>query len=204
MYRTAQEIMPLRGTRSARKAGNIHFDSFSAIIKKYKITLSMENPMKYQFTFRNNAADMMQIFLYFTYHMFVGAVNIIFTLASLVLMIAKIRSGETMIALAAAVLMLYFPCIQPLIVYLRSRKSAAKQTDDTQLSFSDEEILIRVGEKSQTLTWAQILAVQKLPSGVFLRTGKGYGLDIPDRVLKEKREEFYQFALEKVRKEHAK
>lgn len=155
--------------------------------------------MRYQFTFRNTASDLLKISLYYTYRTFAGTVNLVFTAATAILMAVKLKSGEFGIAIAAGIAMLYFPLIQPLIIYLKSRKTAESCTEDTSLSFTDDRIYIAVGEKTQEMTWKEIPAVQKLPVGVLLYTGKSHGLMVPNRELKEKREEFYQFVLKNVR-----
>ncbi len=160
--------------------------------------------MRYQFTFRNTAADMLRISLIYTYRSLAGTVNIVFTLAAAVLMIVKLQAGEPLIGVLAAVAVLYFPCIQPVIIYRKCRKIVSRQTEDTKVSFAEDKVYIQVGAETQELQWSQIYAVQKLSGCVLLYTGKGHGLAVPNRALKDKREEFYHFALEQVQKEHKK
>ena len=151
--------------------------------------------MRYHFKYRNGVKEMWELAMIYQYSSLVGVVNVVFTFAMAVLAGASIVS---------AIGTIYFPLIQPLIVYVRCRKNAVKIQEDTELAFSEEHIYITVGEQHQTLTWKEIYAVRRFLNLTVLYTGRGHGLVIPGYAFQSKEESksFLEFAEASAVKAH--
>lgn len=163
--------------------------------------------MRYQFRFKNTAGNLLKMALYTTYTSFVGVINAVFMAAMGVLSIYSFRSfrgGAGIVWLIAGLVsvlaFLYFPMIQPVLIYRRMKKNLQKNTEETVMSFDEKQIYVKVGEKNESYSWEQIRSVGKFPWQLALYMNAQHGFVIPNEAMGEKKEEFYQFALGKVRK----
>lgn len=156
--------------------------------------------MRYQFTFRNTPGNLLGMALYATYTSFVGIINLVFMIAMGVLCFYCGRRGWRLQAVLAGLGALYFPLIQPLIIYQRMKRNLDKVQEDTRLSFSDSRIYVQVGEKNQEYSWDSVISVEKKPWQVAIYFGPKSGFVIPDSAMKDKKEEFFAFARERAGK----
>lgn len=153
--------------------------------------------MRFHFKYRNGVKEFWELAMIYLYSSLAGVVNVVFTFAMAVLTGASYGNHWKALMIIAAIGTIYFPIIQPIIIYVRSRKNAAKIQDDTDLGFSEEHIYITVGEQHQTLTWSDIYAVRRYLNLTILYTGRGHGLVLPSYAFKDKeeRDEFFSFAV---------
>jgi len=156
--------------------------------------------MRFQFKFKNGAKELWELSMIHQYTSMIGVVNVVFTVSMAVLLATSYKNSWWVLSLCVAIAMLYFPVIQPLIIYFRSRKNAEKITNETELSFTDNEIFITVADKHQTLTWKDIQGIKELPGMFILYTGRGHGLVIPDKSMGNDRKAFISFVKDKMPK----
>ncbi len=156
--------------------------------------------MKYQFRFRNTPGNMLLLTLYANYTSYIGVINLVFTASMAGLLYASIRQGWKGWAIAACVGVLYFPLIQPIILYLRMKRNLSAVTEDTVISFSDKNILVEVGEKSEMHRWKDLHSVKKTPFQAVLYLGTRSGIVIPNDAMGDKKEEFLQYAAKQTGK----
>lgn len=139
--------------------------------------------MNFHFTYRTTVRDLWSLSMFHIYGSLVGICNIVFSLAMLALM--YVYWGR--VALWQQALMLFafsvFTFQQPLLIYLKSKKAAAAITEDTDLLITDKEIYVRVGERSETLSWQQIKRLASKPGMLILYTDTVHGYLLPNRVL---------------------
>ena len=160
--------------------------------------------MRYHFKYRNGVKEMWELAMIYQYSSLVGVVNVVFTFAMAVLAGASYGNHWMGWLIVSAIGTIYFPLIQPLIIFARCRKNAVKIQEDTELAFSEEHIYITVGEQHQTLTWKEIYAVRRFLNLTVLYTGRGHGLVIPGYAFQSKEESksFLQFAEASAVKAH--
>lgn len=160
--------------------------------------------MCFHFKYRNGVKELWELSMIYQYSSMVGVVNVVFTFAMAVLAGASFGNHWTICMIFSAIGTIYFPLVQPLIVFFRCKKSAAKIENGTELAFSENEIYITVGEQHQTLGWKDIYAVRQYLNLTVLYTGRGHGLVIPGYAYqnKEERKSFLSFAAENTAKAH--
>ncbi len=161
--------------------------------------------MRYHFKYQNGVKELWKLAMIYQYSSMVGIVNVVFTFAMAVLLSASVQNHWMVFMVLSAVGVIYFPLIQPWIVYARCRKNASKQEGETELAFSEEHIYITVGEQHQTLSWKDIYAVRHFLDMAVLYTGRGHGLVLPGHAFRDKaeRKEFLRFAEDSARKSRA-
>lgn len=157
--------------------------------------------MKFEYTFRPTAADYMRFYLGNTYHSVMAAVNIIFTGAMIALAISKFTStnilGKVLIILAICI----FPVFQPLAVYLRSRKDAARvNQEDTWVGFNDSGMHIRVKDHEQIIMWRDIYPAVVRKTQVVCAPDGMHAYLLSNRILGDTREAFIAYHDEQVQR----
>lgn len=73
--------------------------------------------MKYQYTYRNTAAELWQLSMYYTYGSLVGLCNIIFTVAVIVMGVSRWPELSGLMRALVLLCGLLFTVIQPIAVY---------------------------------------------------------------------------------------
>lgn len=159
--------------------------------------------MRYQFRFRNTPGNLLAMAMYTTYTSFLGMVNAVFTAAMGVLSIYSLRSGWMLLFPFALLLFFFFPIIQPMLIYLRMKKNLAGIKDDTVLSFDEKNIYVKMGDKNESHSWADISSVVERPWQVALYMGAKHGFVIPNSALGDRKKEFMGFAKSMVRAAHS-
>ena len=155
--------------------------------------------MKYEYTYRNTAADIWQLSMYYIYGSLVGVCNIIFTTAVFVLGIVRWNSSGLFFRFGVILGFCMFPLIQPVLIYWKARKQAAVINQDTKVSFDDWGIHIKQGEKCSEIKWEKIKRIAKKPNMILIFYDYNHGVVMTTRVLKEEKDEFYAYVVSKIK-----
>ena len=150
--------------------------------------------MKYQYTYRTTASELWQLSMYYIYGSMVGLCNILFTAAVIALMVSRWQMAPTWQRLLFVAALCLFTVLQPLVIYRRARRQAARITEDTTLTADASGVHIRVGAKQADLKWSSIKRVSKKPTMLILFSDTSHGYVLSNRVLGGERDEFYAYA----------
>lgn len=154
--------------------------------------------MKYQFTFRNTAADLWLLSMYYIYGSLAGACNLIFTAAVLVLAVSKWQTFSPFFQVVLVLACCLFTVFQPLAVYRKAKRQAAGIQNDTWMGFDDKTIYIRVGDQSSQIPWTSIKKISKKPSMLVIFSDTTHGFVLTNRTLGADRDEFYRFVMSRI------
>lgn len=155
--------------------------------------------MRYQFIYRNTAADLWQLSMYYMYGSMVGVCNVIFTAAVFALALARWESFGLPFRCLLVLGCCLFTVIQPLAIYFRSVRQARDITEDTIMRFDDKRIYIQVGNVSTYMGWERMKRISKKPTMIILFSDTTHGYVLTNRVLGRNREDFYKFLTEHVK-----
>ena len=150
--------------------------------------------MNYQYTYRTTASELWQLSMYYIYGSMVGLCNILFTAAVIALMVSRWQMAPTWQRLLFVAALCLFTVLQPLVIYRRARRQAARITEDTTLTADASGVHIRVGAKQADLKWSSIKRVSKKPTMLILFSDTSHGYVLSNRVLGGERDEFYAYA----------
>ena len=90
--------------------------------------------MTYQYTYRTTASELWQLSMYYIYGSMVGLCNLIFTGAIIALIVAYWQTALIWQRALLIAALSVFTVLQPLVIYRRARRQAARITEDTTLS----------------------------------------------------------------------
>ena len=156
--------------------------------------------MKYQYTYRTTASELWQLSMYYIYGSMVGLCNIIFTVAVIALMVSRWQAAAAWQRLLLVAALSIFTVLQPLAIYRRARRQAARIQTDTTLEADEAGIHIRVGDQRADLKWSSIAKVSKKPTMLILFSDTSHGYVLSNRVLGGERDEFYAYAASRAGK----
>lgn len=128
----------------------------------------------------------------------VGLVNIIFTVAMILVSIEFWDEAGWVYRLFILFGLCLFTGIQPMLLYRRAKKQEEAAPKETELSFSDSGMTVKVEGKSSHLKWKELRGVAKKPSLLILYSGKQHGFVLPNRVLGSQRMELYEYLNNKI------
>nr|WP_242647781.1 YcxB family protein [Lacrimispora saccharolytica] len=157
------------------------------------------NAMKYEYRYRNTAADIWQLSMYYIYGSLVGVCNVIFTIAVFALGVSRWNSSgpffKTFVILGCCL----FPLIQPVFAYKKARKQAESISLDTHMGFDDWGIHVKQGENHWDIRWEKIRRIARKPNMILIFSDSTHGFVLADRVLKEEKNEFYNYVASKIK-----
>lgn len=154
--------------------------------------------MRFQYTYKTTAAELWQLSMYYMYGSMVGACNIIFTVAVMILTYVKWGSVGTGYRIALIAACCLFPVFQPLLVYRKARKQAAAIKQETWIGFDDKGLNIKVGEETSQIKWEKIKRISKKPTMLVIFSDTTHGFVLTNRVLGKEREDLYRFVVSRM------
>ena len=158
----------------------------------------MKENMRFEHVYRNTAADLWQLSMYYMYGSMVGVCNIIFTAAVFILTAVRFQESSVWMKAAMAFGCCLYPIIQPLAVYKKAKRQALGITKDTKIVFDMRGIHIKAGEEISNLDWKSIKKVSKKPTMIVVFSDTTHGFILPDRILGNEKKEFYEFVVSRM------
>ena len=157
----------------------------------------MESKFKYKSDVK--ASDMWLMAMRSTYKSPTGIVNIIFTVAMILLTLRFWGAASEIIRSLMVFGCILFPVLQPLAIYGNSVKQLEEMPKDMELVFNDTGVRVLVGEKSELLRWNKIKNAIKRSGMIVIMSDDSHGYMLTDRVLGGQKEEFYEYLCGKIR-----
>lgn len=155
--------------------------------------------MEYKYKSEVKASDLWKMAMQRTYKSVVGVVNIVFTVAMIVLFIRFFGTTSSVLRGLMLFGLFLFPVIQPLCIYGMSVKQLENLPKDMELTFSDRGVLVETGGKSQTLKWSRIRNAIKRKNMIVVMSDDSHGYMLTDRVLGDEKESFFEYLCTKIK-----
>lgn len=155
--------------------------------------------MEYKFKSDVKAEDLWLIAMRRTYKTPAGIVNIVFTVAMILLTLRFWGSTSDFFRMLMLFGCILFPIIQPLAVLGMSAKQLDELPKDLELSFSDSGVKVTTGEKSENMPWRRIKNAIKQKNMIVIMSDDRHGYMLTDRVLGQEKDKFYDFLCTKIR-----
>ncbi len=155
--------------------------------------------MEYKFLCDAKPSDIWKMAMTRTYKSTIGIVNVIFTVAVVLLAIRFWGEASPFIRSLLIFGCVLFPVIQPLATYGMSVKQLEEMPKDMELTFNDREVVVTTGGKSQSLKWKNIKNAIKRKSMIIVMSDDRHGYMITNRVLGNDKESFYEFLCSKIK-----
>jgi hypothetical protein len=155
--------------------------------------------MKFTFKYRTRAFDLWQLSMYGIYASMLGLVNIIFTIAMILLSIQFWTDVTVFIKLAMVISMCLFTVIQPLAVLFKAKKQASLTPYEFEITFEDKGIHIKTEKASSDLKWSAIGGILKKSSLIVVLSSEQHGFILNNKVLGDQKTAFYDYVRSKIK-----
>lgn len=156
--------------------------------------------MKYQFTYQTTAFDLWRLSMYSIYSSMVGRCNIIFTVAMLLLTARYWEDVNIFIKILLIFAICLFTVIQPIAVYMRSKRQVKTVPHNMEIGFDDYGIHVKTENKNSDLKWHTIKAVSKKLGMIIIFSTTKHGFVLTNKVLGQQKKDFYEYVVSKIRK----
>jgi hypothetical protein len=136
--------------------------------------------------------------MYGTYGSMVGFVNIIFTIAMVLLTFkywAQVNLGIKILLIIGIGI---FTVIQPSLVYLKANKQVRKVPGEIELSFNEKGVHIKTEQEFSHIEWKSIKGMSQKPGMLVLIASSRHGFILTDDVLGAQKDEFYHYVTSKI------
>ena len=171
--------------------------------KEQKPEEKKEKGPKIQFRIALTAKDFWQFSMHHSNGGMMGIFNMIFTVASLALLL--IRWGELTVPyrLLLVFCVSLFTVWQPLLLYNKARKQAKRMAAQPpmDLTFDQDGLLVEQGEQQAVFAWDQMGRMDRSRKMVVLYMDRIHAYLIPERVMKDQQEAFFEMARKYLPKE---
>ena len=110
----------------------------------------------YHYTYFSKPQDLVVLGLDHTYHQYTGLINIVFTIAMLILLIARWNAWGILGNIFLVIAFMIFPVFQPLAMYLHGRKVIGPKPSEIDMTIEEDAMHIRSEGKQTTIQWERI------------------------------------------------
>ena len=159
--------------------------------------------MNFNYKYRVKTSDLWQASMYYAYSSFMGVVNIVCIVSSIVLIISRWSEASDLFRTVMILFLLTFTVIQPLFIWLRAGASLGGVYPELELAFSQAGITIISDGRKQHKQWKSVRAAVKKPTILLIYMEDGNGYILRNSVLKETRNELYAFLSDMLNKKES-
>jgi hypothetical protein len=154
--------------------------------------------MDYKFKIRATAFDFFKMCMRETYSLPLGICNIVFFVAAVLLTVRFYGNASAVVRALLVCMCLVFPVIQPVCMFGRASKLAHMLPDDMTIETTKTGLLVRVGEASELVDYNKIKKIISTRDCLIINVGGRNGYFLFNRVLGDKKEEFFEFIKSKT------
>ena len=156
--------------------------------------------MEYRFISDVKPKDLFFISMLRTYRSFIGVINVVFTVAMIMMTLHFWRETDGFIRALMLIGCLLFPVIQPLAIYGRSVKQLENLPARVELMFDEKGVHVDSEGRHEDIMWNKISNAIKQTNMIIVMSGRSYGYMLTNRILGDEKEEFYEFLCKQIRK----
>jgi len=166
----------------------------------------MAGEQTFQFHIQVDARDLWKFSMYHSNKGYLGVFNVLFTLASLYLLLAKWNDTGAAYRLLLLMCAMMFTVWQPGILFLKALKQAGNERlrAAVDMAFGKEGFTVSQGGQSMEVAWDQVTRAARIPGIYVLYMSNIRAYLLPDQVLGSEKEAFAGFLREVLPKERRK
>ena len=163
----------------------------------------MNQDTLFHFHIQVTAKDLWVFSMYHSNKGYLGIFNVLFTLASLWLLVTRWAEFTIPYRLLLMVCALMFTVWQPFLLYLKARKQAkgTMVKEPMDMTCSKEGFLIEQAGQKQEIAWDQVVRMEAVRDLTVIYMDRIHAYLLPVRVMGEQKEEFFAWIREVLPKE---
>ncbi|MBR6308696.1 MAG: hypothetical protein IKR39_08820 [Lachnospiraceae bacterium] len=155
--------------------------------------------MEYCFKSDVKPIDLWKIAMLKIYKSYTGIINIVFSAAMMILCARFYGEVGTFLRAVLIFLLILFPILQPLAIYSRSIKQLEGLPGEVIIHFGDKGLTIDCNGQNEQIPWKRVANAYKQFNMVVVMADDRHGYMLTDRVLKDKKDEFFSYLCDKIK-----
>ncbi len=155
--------------------------------------------MNYEFNYKIEPIDILLMTLKGIYSSIVGVVNVVFTVASIGMLLTFGGSLNIILDIVLVVAILWFPLVQPFLLYKKAKKSLSSFTENIKIMFEQNGIVINFNETISNIPWSNVVRVSKNNRAIVVYVTQKEGYILTKKVVGEQFDELHKFIIEKTK-----
>ncbi len=152
----------------------------------------------YTFDYQVTAMDIWKVSMYNMYHSMVGCVNVVFTVAMILLAQKFWFQVNPFFKIALIFGMALFTIIQPWSIYYKAKGIVAKMPKNMKISFSEIGIKIKASPEVTEISWKAVSRVISLSSMLIIKIVNAQGIVLTNVVLENDKDILYTYIQSKM------
>ena len=153
--------------------------------------------MEFKYRYKIKPSDIWQVRMYYAYASYLAVVNLTCIAASIILIVTQWKSSGPVFKTLMLIFLSLFLIIQPLVIYLTSIPQARANDEEMELIFNDRGMTVRTDGREESIEWRGIINITVRPTLVIVYTDANHGYILTNRILKNTRKDFLEFARSK-------
>lgn len=156
--------------------------------------------MSYRIPYEIEAKDFWKLTLNGMYKSMVGVINVIFIFAMIGLIVAFWNQVSIFIRIMLLFGLSLFTIIQPLSIYIKSKKITEQIPDDAELVLDKTAVYVEMNNQVSEFKWKNIKGIIEKPHLCILRTSTNQGIFLKYENMGNKKEEILNFITAQLKK----
>ena len=132
------------------------------------------------------------------YSSLAGLVQIIFVVSLVILILRKWDSLGVFMKILILIGLSLFTIIQPLAFWINAKKSIDPNMPETELTFDERNMVIRVNSYTQRIPYSNIVRVVNKPNMLIVQPDDKHIYILPSRVLGNEKKELFEYLKTKI------
>ncbi len=154
--------------------------------------------MNLELDYKIDPLDMTLMSLKGIYKTIVGIVNIVFTFASIGLLIRFWADLGILLKVVLIITSLAFPIFQPIVLYNRAKRQLANINKSTKMRFDYKGFHITIDDLTSSIPWKKVKRVSKTNRAFVLYVSEKEGYILSKKLLGDNFELLYNFIIDKT------
>lgn len=155
--------------------------------------------MTYEFDYKVLPSDMLVMTLKGMYSSLAGTANMVFTFSIMALSYRFWNDISIYLKLFLMLCIIFFPIIQPIIIYKRFERQLKSLPDNLKIAFDNKGFRINQDTSSTFTPWSSVNRISKSSRAIVIYTNNKGSYILTKRVVKDKYDEFYEYLKKQVK-----
>lgn len=152
--------------------------------------------MNFSFQYEPNPFILWKLTMRSIYRSMAGVCNIIFTISMILLLFRFWGNASLVVKVLLVSGIGLFTILQPVAIYIKEKSQLERNPENMRIEFSNEGIEVTTRDQSSFVKWGDVNKIVKSTSSIIIFTSNSRGLLLTDDMLKDQKEELYNFILE--------
>ncbi len=155
--------------------------------------------MKYSYLYKVSPQSLLILSMVNIYRTMLSVINIVFTGSMILLAIRFWSEVNPFLRILFLFGILLFPVVQPLVIYLRSRKIVGNMPDDMVISFDSDGITISSESGRAEISYGSLKFVHRIAGMIIMYTRDGRGYILGRGILGDNGIQLFKFVSQQLK-----